>query len=78
MKQHLHRRRLCWYLGLQKNRYWIRRVAPNMTAPWIAMAQRFFPTMSQPRGSWNLSSPENNQNRRMTPTHEGDDPVTLA
>lgn len=47
-----------WYLGLQKNLYWMRMVTANMTAPWIAMAQRFFPTMSQLRGSWNRSSPD--------------------
>ena len=45
------------YLGLQKKLYWMSRVKRNMTAPWMDMAHRFLPTMSQPRGSLKRSSP---------------------
>ena len=45
------------YLGLQKKLYWMSRGKRNMTAPWMDMAHRFLPTMSQPRGSLKRSSP---------------------
>lgn len=48
-------------LGLQKNLYWMRSVRANMSAPWMDMAHRFLPTMSQLRGSWKRSSPEKHQ-----------------
>lgn len=49
------------HLGLQKNLYWMRSVTANMSAPWMDMAHRFLPTMSQLRGSWKRSSPEKQQ-----------------
>lgn len=71
------------YLGLQKNLYWMRMVTVNMTAPCTAMAKRFFPTMSQPRGALNRSSPggrEKNKNKRvktMFPSHRRGQPPLL-
>ncbi len=46
-----------FYRGLQKNLYWMRTVTENMTNPWMDMAQRFFPTISQLSGSSKRSSP---------------------
>lgn len=61
------------YLVLQKNLYWMRMVRASMTAPWIAMATRFLPTMCQASGSSKRSSPgpggggEKKRKRRVKP-----------
>lgn len=47
-----------FYLGLQKNLYWMRMVMVNMTTPWMDMAQMFFPTIFQLSGSLKRSSPK--------------------
>lgn len=52
------------YLGLQKNLYWMRIVMANMTTPWMDMAQRFFPTISQLSGSLKRSSPDEGGRKR--------------
>lgn len=49
------------YLGLQKNLYCMRRVRPNITVPWMDMANRFLPTKFQLRGFSKRSSPENRE-----------------
>lgn len=56
----------CFYLGLQKNLYWMRSVRANMTIPSMNMAKRFFPTMSQPRGSLKRFSPDRKKMGRNT------------
>lgn len=52
------------HLGLQKNLYWMRIVTANMTIPWMDMAQRFLPTISQLSGFLKRSSPDKKISRR--------------
>ena len=58
-----------FYLGLQKNLYWMRIVTANMTTPWMDMAQRFFPTISQLSGSSKRSSPDKEGRKRDLPPY---------
>lgn len=49
------------YLALKKKWYWMRTVIEKKMTPSMAIAKRFFPTMSQARGERNRFSPDKTQ-----------------
>ncbi len=61
-------------MGLQKNLYWMSSVRPNMTPPWMAMANRFLPTMFQLRGFSKRSSPEETNTHQLSSQISGSFP----